>query len=347
MELQDPESVQARSRARDTITESRAFAAPSWPVAGWQLLNTLGPLAGLLVVLHQQPSVLLGLLLSPVLGALVIRVFVLQHDAGHHAFVPSAAANDAIGRALSVITGMPFDAWRMEHRWHHANQGKLHARGVDMVNSPMTVAEARQDPAAARTRAARITPRNVLLFGAWSVVIGRKMASDFFMFRENFPGPLRDPQRLIRSVRISVGAHLLLQVLLAVWIGPLVWLVTAAAAWMQAGLIGAILFWLQHNVVHTWHAGADQWRPVQVALQGSTHLRLPWLLRWLTADIGLHHVHHCNSRIPNYRLRAAHDAIPALRAVPALRMRDIRDSFTHVFWDESRGVMVTVDEALS
>lgn len=329
---------------RQVLDATRPFAQPELAVAVAQIVSTVGLFALLVWALASWATPLTGLLASPFLAALVVRAFVLQHDAGHRSLLPGTRANDRVGAMLSVLSGMPFRAWRDEHAWHHAHQGKLHLRGVDMVNSPMTAAEARQDPDAARARAERIRPRTVLLLGAIAVLILRKTTDDFFMFRESFPHRVADPDGIRRSVRLGVAAHLGLHAVLAWLVGPLVWLPTALLGWGLAGMVGALLFWIQHNVEHTWHAGPEAWSAVRVALRGSSYLALPAPLAWATAHIGLHHVHHLNSRIPNHRLEAARQAIPELAAVAPLSLDDVRRSVTHVFWDEEALRMVTLDE---
>src|SRR5690606_12269355 len=147
---------------------------------------------------------------------------------------------------LSWLTGMPYLAWRMEHAWHHSHQGKLEARGVDMVNSPMTVEEARANPAAARTRATRIRLRTVVMLGALAVLILRKTPRDFFMFRKNYPQPPEHPERLIRSVWLSDAIHLGLHVVWAAVATPVVWAACAIPAWLGGAVVAAVLFWVQH-----------------------------------------------------------------------------------------------------
>ena len=40
-------------------------------------------------------------------------------------------------------------------------------------------------------------------------------------------------------------------------------------------------------------------------MRASSYLALPPIQRWFAGNIGYHHVHHLNPRIPNYRLRAS------------------------------------------
>lgn len=339
----DDERRELKDAERLVLKQAKRYAQQSAFIGAFQVLSTLALFAVALCALWYWPMLALAIGLVPVFTALLVRIFVLQHDAGHSSLLPGASSNRWVGTLLSVVTGVPFRAWREEHAWHHAHQGKLHERGVDQVNSPMTVEEARARPDGARLRSERIRPRTVLLLGALSIMIMRKKASDFFMFRENFRHGVRDPQGLVRSVRLTVAAHAAFHVAVSLVVGWL-WVPVALVAYSLAAMIGAMLFWLQHNFEHTWHAGEDEWSHVRASIDGASYLKLPWPLSWVTAHIGLHHVHHLNSRIPNYRLEAARREIDALAEVAPMTRGDVGRSFTHVFWDESGNRMVPLSE---
>jgi omega-6 fatty acid desaturase (delta-12 desaturase) len=84
---------------------------------------------------------------------------------------------------------------------------------------------------------------------------------------------------------------------------------------------------------------------VTAALRSSTYLRLPAVLQWFTGNIGFHHVHHLNPRVPNYRLQECHKRITAFCDVPACSFRDGLRALRFALWDEARGRMVTFRQA--
>ena len=330
---------------RELLISTRPFTAADDRVAVRQIaisaslfLTSLGAVRAL-----PWPWVIAAL---PVLVVSLVRLFVLQHDCGHHALFRSGRVNDAVGTVVSVLLGVPYDAWRTEHGWHHSHQGQLSARGIDRTNSPMTVAEAAAEPERAQQRARIISPAGVFVLGAISLTVLRKRAVGFFPFRQGFRWPVRDPAGLRRSITATVLAYAAIQLGLAAAVGPMRWLTLLLPAWFTAAGIGAWLFWVQHNFERTFHADDASWSLARVAVQGSSYLALPRPLAWVTADIGLHHVHHLNPRIPNYRLDEARRAIPALSAVAPLTADDIRASFRKVFWDAERGRMVALSEPL-
>ena len=80
---------------------------------------------------------------------------------------------------------------------------------------------------------------------------------------------------------------------------------------------------------------------MRAALNGSSYLKLPCVLQWLTGNIGFHHVHHLLPRVPNYRLPACHEALLA-KAYPVrtLTLGDALRAPGFALWDEARGLMI-------
>jgi len=83
-----------------------------------------------------------------------------------------------------------------------------------------------------------------------------------------------------------------------------------------------------------------EWDPLRAAMEGSSFYKLPAVLRWFTANIGYHHVHHLNPRIPNYRLRQCYNSIPALKDKPPLTIRKSLSAMTLKLWDEERKQLI-------
>jgi omega-6 fatty acid desaturase (delta-12 desaturase) len=61
---------------------------------------------------------------------------------------------------------------------------------------------------------------------------------------------------------------------------------------------------------------------------------LPAVLRWFTANIGVHHVHHLSSAIPFYRLPAVLRDHEELRDVGRITMLQSLKGVRLVLWDE-------------
>lgn len=330
---------------RALLTATIPFARPLRGRAWLWLATSVGYLVGCIVALralHDSPWALL--LVVPIAAGL-IRIFVIQHDLGHHSFFGSKRNNDLLGTALSFVTGVAYEPWRTEHAWHHNHQGRLEDRGVDRTNSPPTAAEARVDPDSAKRRAKLINPVTVFVLGMVSLLFTRKRISGFFQFRPGFRWPFRNRDEVVRGFWISMSGWIAVQFAWIALLGVRSWGLVIVPAYVVGAGIGGTMFFLQHNFEHTRHASDADWRFHEIALRGSSYLRLPAVLRWFTADIGLHHVHHLNPRIPCYRLEDARREIPELAAVAPLSLADTRKCYSHVFWDEEQDRMVPYDDA--
>jgi omega-6 fatty acid desaturase (delta-12 desaturase) len=94
----------------------------------------------------------------------------------------------------------------------------------------------------------------------------------------------------------------------------------------------------------TFWAHEGEWSFQEAALHGSSHYDLPRILRWFTANIGVHHVHHLCSRIPYYRLPRALRDHQELGGVTRLTLLQSLRCVRLVLWDESRHRLVSFRE---
>ncbi len=112
-----------------------------------------------------------------------------------------------------------------------------------------------------------------------------------------------------------------------------------------AASIGIWLFYVQHQFEDTVWAEDHAWKSHNAALYGSSHYDLPGILSWITANIGVHHVHHLSSRIPFYRLPQVLRDLPELAKI---RRLTLMQSFVCVrlrLWDEGQRKLVSFSEA--
>jgi omega-6 fatty acid desaturase (delta-12 desaturase) len=151
--------------------------------------------------------------------------------------------------------------------------------------------------------------------------------------------------RIRRSV---IGTNLALAVMvggLCALMGWRAYLLVQAPTVVLAGAAGVFLFYVQHQFEDTYWQRPDQWTFADAALRGSSHLKLRQPLQFFTGNIGLHHVHHLNARIPNYNLQRAHDENPVFHTVPVLSLGSALRAPRLKLWDEERGRLVTFAEA--
>ena len=300
--------------------------------ASFQLVTTLVPLAATAWALHLvwQRSFVLALPLVLVVAGLLVRTFVLMHDCAHGSFFQSRRVNDIVGFFTGVLTLTPFAQWRRDHALHHASSGDLDRRGHGDVPT-LTVREYQQ-LSPRRRLVYRITrhPAALLLIGPLHLAIGQRIRSS---------GTATGPRQRV-SVWATNAAIGILAVI-AIWlVGWQSVLVSYALPYYLAASMGVWLFYVQHQFEDAYWAPHDEWNYAEAALRGSSHLQLPAPLRWVTGDIGLHHVHHIAPKIPNYRLQQCHDAHEIFGASPKITIRSGSAALRLTLWDEDHHRLV-------
>lgn len=273
-----------------------------------------------------------ALLLSIPAAAFVVRMFMIQHDCGHRALFKSAWINDWVGRAVGVLTLTPHDCWRRTHGIHHATSGNLDRRELGAVKT-VSVEEYRAMTPMQRF-GYRLYRNPIILF-----VIG-----PFYVFflQQRFPhGVMKEGWRPWVSA-MGTNVALFAVVGLIIWMGGLnmlllIWLPTM----LLASSIGVWLFFVQHQFEETYWARKENWNAEEAAMRGSSHYDLPPVLRWLTGNIGIHHVHHLTSRIPFYRLTTVLKDHPALRNVSRLGLLESIRCVGLTLWDETSQKLIS------
>jgi omega-6 fatty acid desaturase (delta-12 desaturase) len=259
----------------------------------------------------------------PAAGFLV-RLFMIQHDCGHGAFFRYRLANDWVGRVIGVLTLTPYQAWRRSHAVHHASSGHLERRGIGDINT-MTVAEYLES-GRWRRFGYRLYRNPIVMLGLGPAYL--------FIVQHRLPIRLvADWRPWISAMATNAAiASIIVIVMWLVGVGP--FLLVHVPITLLAASIGVWLFYVQHQFEETWWAKAPAWNLHDAALHGSSHYDLPAVLRWFTANIGMHHVHHLCSRIPYYRLPHVLRDHPQLRDVGRLTLVESFRCVRLALWDE-------------
>ncbi len=300
----------------------------------WQLATTLcGYALGWLAMLWLLPySYAFSLCLAPLTAGFLVRLFILQHDCGHRSFFYSRRANDMVGSLLSVLTFTPYHTWRREHAVHHANSGDLDRRGLGGEIGTMTLREYRQ--ASRLRRLGYRLYRNPLIL----LLIGPVF---HFVVRQRLTLGLPKTWKKERASVHLTNLAILSLVLLMCWlVGWQAVLLVQGPVTVLASSFGVWMFYVQHQYEDAYWQPHAEWDYVEAALAGSSYYRLPRVLQWFTANIGLHHLHHLDSRIPNYRLPQCLAEHPELRAERSLSLWESLSCASLKLWDEEQGRMV-------
>jgi omega-6 fatty acid desaturase (delta-12 desaturase) len=253
----------------------------------------------------------------------------LFHDLTHNSMFESRAANNRWGYLLGFLLFTPYRWWQRQHSLHHAHTGNLDKRGPGEIYT-MTLAE--YEGASRLRRFGYRAYRNPLLL----LFVGPALV---FMFDRRFP-----QRGMSRRILFSVVAtNLALAAWALAWgaiVGWQTFLLIQGTTLVAGGAIAAWMLYIQHQYEDTYYQAAGDWRFELAALQGSSYLRLPRALAWAVGNANYHHVHHLSAKIPNYRLRAAHEEQPMFARTPVVTVRNSLDALRLKLWDEERGSLV-------
>jgi omega-6 fatty acid desaturase (delta-12 desaturase) len=274
------------------------------------------------------------LLVVPCAGFLV-RLFMIQHDCGHGSFFRHRLANDWVGRIIGVLTLTPYDVWKRAHAEHHASSGNLDRRGVGDIDT-LTVREY-----LARSRRGKLLYRlyrhPLVMFGIGPAYL--------FLLRHRLPigmmGTGWRPWFSTMATNLAIATAVAAMIWL-VGVGP--FLLVQLPIEVLAASIGVWLFYVQHQFEDTYWAADEGWNFHAAALHGSSHYALPGVLRWFSANIGVHHIHHLCSRIPYYRLPEVLHDHPPLAAVGRLTLLQSLRCVRRNLWDEKERRLISFRE---
>jgi omega-6 fatty acid desaturase (delta-12 desaturase) len=314
------------------------YREPSSKRSLFELGVTVAALAGswLLMWLSLDVGYWLTLVLAVPAAGLLVRLFLIQHDCGHGAFFKHKALNDWTGRLLGVLTFTPYDYWKRNHAVHHATASNLDRRGIGDIDT-LTVRE--YQALSPRSRLAYRLYRNaVVMFGIGAPYV--------FLIKQRLPFyQMRAGWRPWVST-MATNAAIAAAAAGMIWlVGAKPFLLVHVPIALMAASMGVWLFYVQHQFEDVAWERARDWSHHKAAFAGSSYYDLPPLLRWFTANIGVHHVHHMNSRIPYYRLSQVLDDHPQLKTVGRLTLMESFRTVRLALWCERRKKLVPFRDA--
>jgi omega-6 fatty acid desaturase (delta-12 desaturase) len=330
-------SATATPDARELTQILARYRVPGLARSMIELAITAGPLVLLWFLMWATLDLgyWLCLLLAVPAAGFLVRLFMIQHDCGHGAFFRHRLANDWIGRVIGVLTLTPYDFWRRTHAIHHSTSGNLDRRGTGDIDT-LTVREYLALGRWGRLRY-RIYRHPIIMFGLGPAYL--------FIVQHRLPvGLMRggwQPWLSTMATNVAIAA-IVATMMWLVGVGP--FLLVHLPIMLLAGAIGVWLFYVQHQFEDTVWARDPAWSLHEVALHGSSYYDLPGVLRWFTANIGVHHIHHLCSRIPYYRLPSVLRDYPDFGGIGRLTLMQSFRCVYLVLWDEDQQRLVSFRE---
>jgi omega-6 fatty acid desaturase (delta-12 desaturase) len=276
-----------------------------------------------------RPTAMVAVGLGLVATLFLMRMYSLFHDLTHNSMFESRSANGRWGYLLGFLLFTPYRWWQRQHSLHHAHAGNLDKRGPGEIYT-MTLAEYQRASLARRIGYRAYRNPLLMLFVGPSLV---------FLFERRFPR-----REMSRRILFSV---VVTNLALAGWaigwsllVGWPTYLLIQGTTLIAGGAVAAWMLYIQHQYEETYYQAAGEWQFELAALQGSSYLSLPRALAWAVGNANYHHVHHLSARIPNHRLRAAHEEQPMFASTPVITVRSGTAALRLKLWDEEQGRLV-------
>jgi omega-6 fatty acid desaturase (delta-12 desaturase) len=274
-------------------------------------------------------------LLSLLGGLLMVRAFITYHDFMHGAILRGSPWASALFQVYGAFALTPARSWKRSHNFHHGQVGQIAGSGIGSFPIMTTSMWHAASPGErARYRLER-HPLTVLLGYA-----------TIFAFSICLQPLLLEPKKYWDSA-LSLLAHFGLIAVLWLAGGFDTAFFVVLLPMTIASALGGYLFFAQHSFKRMVILSPESWSVYRAALESSSYMRLNKIMQWFTGNIGYHHIHHLNIKIPFYRLPEAMAAIPELQSpsTTSLAPREIRECFRASLWDEDRQRMVSYRDA--
>ena len=320
---------------QELLKATRPFTAESTSKSWWHVGLTFILMIAALVGAGVLPWWPIRIVLS-VLGALLmVRAFITYHDYMHGAILNDSRVAWWLFHVYGVFALTPPNSWKKSHNYHHGHVGKISAASIGAFPM-MTTTQWREASALDRFSYRFQRHPLVVLFGYVTI----------FAISITLLPLLRAPTKHWDSA-LSLLAHVGLIALLWALGGFDVAFFVVLLPMSIASALGSYLFFAQHSFKRMHIISPEAWTFYRAALESSSYMRLNKVTQWFTGNIGYHHIHHLNVRIPFYRLPEAMAAIPELQSpvTTTLMPRDIVNCFQSCLWDEDQQRVVSYREA--
>jgi len=318
----------------ELIKATKPFAVDSTARSWWCVLSTAFLLmAALTGTLLSIPLPVRGAC-SVLAGLLILRMFVIYHDQQHHAILPHSRLADVLMRIYGILVLSPSSVWRSSHNYHHNHNSKLRSAHIGSF------------PVMTRAQYLKSTPgeRRIYLFTRHPLTI--LFGYVFIFFHGMCVYPVFNQPRKSLDCLVAGMVHVGIAVLLVSFLGWQTWLLAQVIPHFLASAIGSYLFYAQHNFPTVSFEDKAGWTYEKAALESSSFMKTGWIMRWFTGNIGYHHIHHLNARIPFYRLPEVFHAIPELQRpkTTSLHLLEVFRCLRLKVWDVDAQRMVPLPQ---
>ncbi|MDP6557369.1 MAG: fatty acid desaturase [Pirellulaceae bacterium] len=322
--------------AKELLVASKEFAREYRWLSWWHLGSTFTVLAVLVAIAVSDLHWAIRAASSVLSGLVGVRLFIIYHDFQHGAVLRDSRFAALLMSLYGVVMLNPPSAWNRSHDHHHKHNSKTF--GASIGSFPIMTTETYASASAAE-RFAYAAARHplIMVLGYFTVFLWGMCLRPFLLNpRRHFDGAI--------SIVVHVGLLIYLGVL-----GLDIMLFGLFVPSLLASSLGAYLFYAQHNYPAAKLRLRSEWSHVEAALHSSSYIAMGPLMNWFTGNIGYHHVHHLNARIPFYRLPEAMASLKELQSpgTTSLRPVDIAACLRLKLWSPDKDQFVGVNGSQS
>ncbi len=319
-------------QGKQLILATKPFAKEDRAKSWYYTISTLLILIALLIGTVYNFHWSLKLICSIGAGFLIVRMFVIYHDHQHKAILDKSILANIIFTLFGFYVLAPTGIWSRSHDYHHKNNSKLFSASIGSY------------PIYTKQKFEKLSKMEqwhyLFIRHPLTILFGYIFA---FMYGMCIKSIINRFSKHVDSL-VALIVHFAYQFAVLYFLGWHTWIVLCLIPHFISGAMGAYLFYAQHNFPDSTFVGNEEWTYEGAALESSSYLKLIPPMQWATANIGFHHIHHLNARIPFYRLPEVMNAIPELQnaKTTSLKPKDIIACFKLKVYDFEKQKLVGV-----
>ncbi len=315
----------------DLLAITAAYAHENRLKSWWLTLSTLLLLIANLVALTMHLHWSIKLPLSILCGLLIVRMFVIYHDYLHLAILKENRIATVLFSIFGYYVLCPKVVWRRSHNYHHDHNSKLFKSGIGSY--PMFTLGRFQELNAQQQRQYMFIRHPFVIVNGFifSFLVGMCIHPLIVSFSKN------------KEAIFALSFYFTLHVFIFIHFGWSTSIFFTLIPHFISGGLGAYLFYAQHNFPTARYMSDEQWSYIDAAMESSSFMKTNRIMHWFTGNIGYHHIHHINARIPFYRLPEVMRDVPILQnpKTTSLQWKEIRRCLSLKLWDEKSKNLVS------
>jgi len=316
------------------ILASKAFTKENRLRSWLEIFSTLLLLSVFLAATFMPLPLPIRLACGLVVSLLYVKMFVIYHDYQHHAILQKSKLATLIMKAFGIYMLTPQNVWKRSHDHHHNHNSKLTISGI---GSYPTISKDYFLKLSKTEKRLYLINRHPL-----TVVLGY---FTLFIYWLNVKSFIQSPKKHLDSLA-ALLFHFAAGIAICYFLGWTIYLISWFIPFFIAFAMGSYLFYCQHNFPEAQFSENHDWKYELAALNSTSFMVMPQIMQWLMGNIGYHHVHHLNSRIPFYRLPEAMKNMPELQnaSTTSWNPLEMLRCFKLKLWDAEKGKMITLGQ---